>query len=72
LVRLSGCAASKRGYPRRRSADLAGIHRTYVSAIELGKVRLGLDAAKRVADGLGVSLAVLIEQAEELLRTRGV
>ena len=62
----------EKGLSQEALADLAGIHRTYVSAIELGKVRLGLDAAKRVADGLGVSLAVLIEQAEELLRTRGV
>jgi len=45
-------------------ADRAGIHRTYISAIELGKVRLGLDAAKRVADGLDIALSILIAEAE--------
>ncbi len=45
-------------------ADIAGIHRTYVSKIELGKVRLGLDIAKRIADALGVPLGRLIAEAE--------
>lgn len=45
-------------------ADRAGIHRTYVSSIERGKVRLGLDVAKKVADGLGQPLSNLIAEAE--------
>lgn len=49
-------------------ADRAGIHRTYISAIELGKVRLGLDAAKRVADGLGIALSVLVAEAEARIK----
>jgi transcriptional regulator with XRE-family HTH domain len=52
------------GLSQESLADLAGIHRTYVSSIELGKVRLGLDVAKKVADGLGVSLSELIAEAE--------
>lgn len=45
-------------------ADRAGIHRTYVSSIERGKVRLGLDVAKKVAVGLGLALHVLVAEAE--------
>jgi transcriptional regulator with XRE-family HTH domain len=54
-------------------AAQAGIHRTYVSSIELGKVRLGLDVAKKVADGLGVPLSDLLAEAEgaDLRRTAG-
>jgi transcriptional regulator with XRE-family HTH domain len=42
-----------RGLSQEGLAARAGIHRTYVSSIELGKVRLGLDVAKKLADGLG-------------------
>lgn len=58
---------------RRRHADIsqealaerAGIHRTHLSEIETGKVRIGLDIAKQLADGLGVALATLVAEAEE-------
>jgi transcriptional regulator with XRE-family HTH domain len=53
-----------RGLSQEKLAELAGIHRTYISSIELGKVRLGLDIAKKVADGLGVKLSDLIAEAE--------
>jgi ribosome-binding protein aMBF1 (putative translation factor) len=52
------------GLSQENLADLAGIHRTYVSSIELGKVRLGLDVAKKVADGLKLPLSELIAEAE--------
>jgi transcriptional regulator with XRE-family HTH domain len=45
-------------------ADRAAIHRTYVSSIELGKVRVGLDIAQKVARGLGIALSKLIAEAE--------
>jgi transcriptional regulator with XRE-family HTH domain len=45
-------------------ASQSGLHRTYVSRIELGTVRLGLDAARRVAKGLGIPLSQLIAEAE--------
>jgi transcriptional regulator with XRE-family HTH domain len=54
----------EKGLSQENLADQAGIHRTYVSSIERGKVRLGLDIAKQVADGLGVPLHKLIEEAE--------
>jgi transcriptional regulator with XRE-family HTH domain len=52
------------GLSQERLAELACIHRTYVSKIELGKVRLGLDIAKKIADALGEPLSQLIERAE--------
>lgn len=55
------------GISQERLAAMAGIHRTYVSSVELGKVRLGLDIAKKIADGLGISLSVLVADAETFL-----
>jgi transcriptional regulator with XRE-family HTH domain len=60
-----------RGLSQEELAALAGIHRTYVSSIELGKVRLGLDIAKKVADGLGVALGELVAEAEGTRSRRG-
>lgn len=57
----------RKGLSQEELATRSGIHRTYVSAVELGKVRLGLAAAKRLADGLGVPLATLIAEAESRL-----
>ena len=54
----------EKGLSQETLADRAGIHRTYVSSIELGKVRLGLDIAQKVAAGLGVPLHELIKDAE--------
>jgi transcriptional regulator with XRE-family HTH domain len=53
-----------RGLSQEGLAARAGIHRTYVSSIELGKVRLGLDVAKKLADGLGLALSELLRKAE--------
>ena len=52
-------------------AARAGIHRTYVSSIELGKVRLGLDIAEKVAHGLRTALSDLIAEAEVKPKTSG-
>jgi transcriptional regulator with XRE-family HTH domain len=60
-----------RGLSQEELAAYAGIHRTYVSSIELGKVRLGLDIAKKVADGLGAALSDLLAEAEGSNRRRG-
>lgn len=64
-----GSAIRKRrhqlGLSQEALADLAQIHRTYISAIELGKVSVGLDAANRIALALGVRLSDLIRAAED-------
>jgi ribosome-binding protein aMBF1 (putative translation factor) len=60
------------GISQEQLASLSGLHRTYLSRIELGRVRLGLDAAQRVANGLGVPLSELIAEAEKLADLRCV
>jgi transcriptional regulator with XRE-family HTH domain len=69
LSRAFGLAVRRhreeKGLSQESLAAQAGIHRTYVSSIERGKVRLGLDIAKKVADSLGVPLHKLIAEAEE-------
>ena len=52
------------GISQEELAAQAGIHRTYISSIELGKVRLGLEIAKKIANGLGIPLAALIAESE--------
>jgi transcriptional regulator with XRE-family HTH domain len=45
-------------------AEKAGIHRTYVSSIELGKVNVGIEVANELALALGKRLSELIREAE--------
>jgi hypothetical protein len=47
------------------------VHRTYISAIELGKVRLGLLVSMRLADALGLPLSKLIADAETHMSLAG-
>jgi transcriptional regulator with XRE-family HTH domain len=55
----------KRGISQEKLAQLAQLHRTYMSRIEAGQVRLGLDAAEKLANGLGVPLSEMVAKAEE-------
>ncbi len=48
-------------------ADKAGIHRTYVSSIELGKVQVSIGVAHQLAEALGVSLSKLWKEIEKKL-----
>jgi len=45
-------------------AEQAGIHRTYVSSIELGKVSVGIEVANQLAVALGKRLSELVKDAE--------
>ena len=53
------------GWSQEAFAEKADIHRTYVSSIELGKVDMGLNVAKNIANALKISLSKLIKEAEE-------
>jgi len=55
----------QRRFSQEHLAELAGIHRTYISAIELGKVGVGLDVARALAQALSVRLSDLIRAAED-------
>lgn len=45
-------------------AELADIHRTYISAIELGKVGVSFDVLFRLSDALEISTKQLFEFRE--------
>ena len=49
-------------------ADMAGIHRTYVSSIELGKVDVGIGVAYKIAGALNLPLSSLIKETEAHLK----
>lgn len=46
-------------------ADKAGIHRTYVSSIELGKVQVSIRIAAQLAEALEVPLSGLWRDIEQ-------
>jgi transcriptional regulator with XRE-family HTH domain len=48
-------------------ADKAGIHRTYVSSIELGKVQVSIAVAHQLAQALGVPLSKIWKEIEKKL-----
>jgi transcriptional regulator with XRE-family HTH domain len=47
-----------------RFAERANVHRTYISAIELGKVSVGIEVANALASALGIKLSDLVRKAE--------
>ena len=54
----------KLGLSQEAFAVQAGIHRTYISSIELGKVQVSIRIAQQLADALGVPLSVLWRDIE--------
>ena len=52
------------GLSQEAYAIKVGIHRTYVSSIELGKVQVSIGIAEKLAGALGVPLSVLWKQIE--------
>lgn len=54
----------RRGLSQEDFAELAEVHRTYISSIELGKVNIGLEVANGIAGALGMRLSDLIRNAE--------
>jgi transcriptional regulator with XRE-family HTH domain len=50
----------RRGVSQERLADMAGLHRTYVSGLERAKVNATLGTAERVARALGMELVDLL------------
>ena len=47
-------------------ASVAGIHRTYASSIERGRVQVSIGVAVQIADALEVSLSRLFREVEKL------
>jgi transcriptional regulator with XRE-family HTH domain len=57
-------ARERIGLSQEAFAEQAGIHRTYVSSIELGKVSVGIEVAGKLALALGKRLSELVREAE--------
>ena len=52
---------TSQGFSQEAFADKCGFVRTYMSRIETGTANPSLDAAKVIADGLGMTLSELLE-----------
>lgn len=53
------------GLSQEAFADKAGVHRTYVSSIELGKVQVSIGIAEKLAKALGRPLSTLWLETEK-------
>lgn len=48
-------------------ANRAGLHRTYISALERGKRSIALDNIEKIADALGIdAYLLLVDNADEI------
>lgn len=61
----------QKGWSQEKFAEIAGIHRTYVSSIELGKVSVSIEVAEKLSKSLGLRLSQLIKLAEDGKVERG-
>lgn len=52
------------GLSQDRFADRIALHRAYYAAIELGEKNITLPTLKRVADGLGMRIATVLEDID--------
>jgi transcriptional regulator with XRE-family HTH domain len=57
-------AQEKLGLSEEDFAERANVHRTYISSVELGKVNVGIEVAKSLAEALGLRLSELVRRAE--------
>jgi transcriptional regulator with XRE-family HTH domain len=52
------------GISQEELADRCGLHRTYISDIELGKRNVSLENIERISQALNVSLSVFFKEVE--------
>ena len=45
-------------------ADLCGLHRTYISDVELGKRNVSLENIEKIADALNITVSELFKEIE--------
>lgn len=55
----------RKGLSQEDFADHAGIHRTYVSSVELGKVQVSIRIAQQLAVALEIPLSHLFREVEK-------
>ena len=54
----------EKGISQEMLADLSGLHRTYMSDVELGKRNVSLENMDRIASALDVSISEIFKQIE--------
>lgn len=54
----------RKGYSQEEFAAVAGVHRTYMSSIERGKVQVSIAVAQKLADALEVPLSRVWKEIE--------
>jgi len=61
------------GLSQESFAEKAGLHRTYISAIECGKRSIALENIQKIADALGISTYLLfVDEIDNTYRNEGV
>lgn len=58
-----------KGISQEALADIAGLHRTYVGAVERGERNITLINAYRIAEALGVKLSDCLKERNERTKT---
>lgn len=53
------------GYSQESFADLVGVHRTYMGAVERGEVNISLQNIERIANALELRPSKLLQKAEK-------
>lgn len=56
-----------RNLSQERLAELAGLHRTYISSVEQGRRNLSIENIHKIARAMGVSMTELIQLCEDRL-----
>ena len=54
----------EKGISQETLADISGLHRTYMSDVELGKRNVSLENIDRIANALEVSISEIFKQIE--------
>lgn len=55
---------SNKNISQEKLADLSGLHRTYISDIELGKRNISLENIERISKALGITLNELFKELD--------
>ena len=58
---------AERGISQEALADLCGLHRTYVGAVERGEKNISIRNIERIAVALGVASSELLRRAEDAM-----
>ncbi|MCA9070655.1 MAG: helix-turn-helix transcriptional regulator [Planctomycetaceae bacterium] len=73
IEQIFGIVVRKRrqqlGLSQEAFADKAGIHRTYVSSIELGKVQVSIGIAAKLAEALETPLSLIWKDVEQEMQS---